>query len=147
MLEDELTIEEDPRPEDVATLGERLYEHNAAVTGCHDGRGLAIFVRGSDGRIVAGLQGWTWAQTGFVQNLWVQEDLRSHGLGHRLLEAAELEARRRGCREMQLDTHSYQAPDFYRRKGYEELGTLPGWPGDTTRIFFRKALTLGEQAT
>ena len=147
MLDDELRIEDDPRPEDVATLSERLYEHNASVTGCHDGQSLAIFVRDGEGRIIAGLQGWTWAQTGFVQNLWVREELRSHGLGHRLLEAAELEARRRGCREMQLDTHSYQAPDFYRRKGYEELGTLPGWPRDTTRIFFRKALTPMERTS
>jgi ribosomal protein S18 acetylase RimI-like enzyme len=47
---------------------------------------------------------------------------------------------RRGCREVQLDTHSYQSPGFYERLGYERVGELPGWPGDTTRIFFRKAL-------
>jgi GNAT superfamily N-acetyltransferase len=144
MLEDELRVEDDPRPEDVATLSERLYEHNAFVTGHHDGRWLAIFVRDREGRIVAGLQGWTWGGTGFVQNLWVHQELRSQGLGHRLLEAAEHEAQQRGCREMHLDTHSYQAPDFYRRQGYAELGALPGWPGHTTRIFFRKALMPGE---
>jgi hypothetical protein len=41
---------------------------------------------------------------------------------------------------MHLDTHSYQAPGFYRRRGYEVLGELPGWPGQTTRIFLRKIL-------
>jgi hypothetical protein len=42
---------------------------------------------------------------------------------------------------MQLDTHSYQAPGFYRRCGYEEIGQLPGWPSeDTTRVFLRKTL-------
>ena len=42
---------------------------------------------------------------------------------------------------MHLDTHSYQAPGFYRRLGYEEIGALPGWPGESsTRLFFRKAL-------
>jgi hypothetical protein len=42
---------------------------------------------------------------------------------------------------MHLDTHSYQAPDFYRHRGYEVIGELPGWPDQTTRIFFRKALS------
>jgi len=147
MADEDLTIEDDPRPEDVATLSERLYEYNADITGRHDGRHLAVFVRDGEHRIVAGLSGWTWGQTGFVQNLWVQRELRGRGLGQRLLDAAEREAERRGCHEMHLDTHSYQAPDFYRRTGYEEIGVLPGWPGDTTRIFFRKPLTPRERTS
>jgi hypothetical protein len=39
-----------------------------------------------------------------------------------------------------LDTHSYQAPGFYRHRGYEVIGELPGWPDHTTRIFLRKIL-------
>ncbi len=63
------------------------------------------------------------------------------GLGARLLEEAERRPTRRGCREMQLDTHSYQAPGFYRRQGYQQIGELPGWPTEkATRVFFRKSL-------
>jgi GNAT superfamily N-acetyltransferase len=136
----ELTLQDDPSPGDVAELNEQLYRHNASVTGCDDGRGLAIFVRDEAGAIVAGLHGWTWARTGFVQTLWVRGDLRGRGLGGRLLTTAEREAARRGCREMQLDTHSYQVPSFYRHHGYEVIGELPGWPEPTTRIFLRKML-------
>jgi ribosomal protein S18 acetylase RimI-like enzyme len=136
----ELRVEDEPPPADVATLNDRLYRHNAAVTGCDDGRWLTIFVRDEAGEIVAGLHGWTWGRTGFVQTLWVREDLRHRGLGTRLLAAAESEAARRGCREVHLDSHSYQAPGFYRRLGYEVIGELPGWPGSTTRIFLRKTL-------
>ena len=139
-VRDDLTIDEDPRPEDVASLNDQLYRFNAAVTGVDDGRWLAIFLRDSAGRIEAGLHGWTWGHTGFVQTLWVREDLRGQGLGSRLLAAAEREAGRRGCTEVQLDTHDYQAPDFYRRLGYEVVGELPGWPGPSTRLFFRKRL-------
>ena len=40
---------------------------------------------------------------------------------------------------MHLDTHGYQAPDFYRRLGYEAIGELPSWPRDKdARIYFRK---------
>jgi GNAT superfamily N-acetyltransferase len=140
--DDAFEIEEEPRAQDVALLNERLYQHNAAVTGCDDGRGLTIFVRdGAGGGITAGLHGWTWGRVGFVQTLWVREDLRRRGLGARLLAVAEAEAFRRGCTEMHLDTHSFQAPDFYRRLGYEAIGELPGWPADTTRVFFRKRLS------
>lgn len=140
MTDDELHVEDEPRREDIAALDERLHEYNAAVTGCHDGRWLAIFVRDGTGSIVAGLHGWTWGGTGFVRTLWVREDLRGQGLGQRILAAAEREAVRRGCRVMRLDTHSYQAPDFYRRLGYEQIGELPGWPGDGTLLYLRKTL-------
>lgn len=136
-----LRVEDAPPPSDVASLNDRLYRHNATVTGCDDGRWLTIFVREDDGALAAGLHGWTWGQTGVVQMLWVRDDLRGGGLGARLLAAAEAEAVRRGCCEMHLDTHSYQAPDFYRHRGYEVLGELPGWPSPTTRIFLRKMLT------
>ena len=135
-----MRVEDEPSPEDVAALNDRLYRHNAAITGCDDGRWLTIFVRDEARDIVAGLHGWTWGQTGFVQTLWVREDLRGRGLGARLLATAEVEAARRGCHDMHLDTHSYQAPDFYRHRGYEVIGELPGWPAQTTRIFLRKRL-------
>jgi GNAT superfamily N-acetyltransferase len=139
-MADVFRIEDDPRPEEVAALDDRLYRSNVAATGWDDGRWLAIFVRDGAGELVAGLHGWTWGRTGFVRALWVREDSRRQGLGARLLAAAEGEARRRGCREMQLDTYSYQAPGFYRRLGYEEIGALPGWPDRASRIFFRKPL-------
>jgi ribosomal protein S18 acetylase RimI-like enzyme len=136
-----LTVVDDPSAEDTSFLNDGLYQFNAKVTGVGDGRLLAVLSRDGAGQIQAGLHGWTWGGTGFVQALWVREDLRRCGLGSRLLRAAEQEAVRRGCHEMQLDSHSYQAPGFYRRLGYEAIGELPGWPGDTTRIFFRKALS------
>ena len=139
-MSDEFRIEDDPRPEDKALLNRHLYEFNAAVTGIDDGRWLAIFVRDPGRQIIAGLHGWTWGGTGYVDTFWVREDLRRQGLGKRLLKAAEDEAVRRGCRVMQLSTHSYQAPDFYPRVGYEQIGALPGWPAGSTRFFFQKPL-------
>ena len=141
MASDGLVVEEDPRQEDVAALDEHLYRYNVSTVGHDDGRWLAIFVRDDAGAMVAGLHGWTWGRTGFVRTLWVRHDARRRGLGARLVAAAEREAVRRGCRVMHLDTHSYQAPGFYRGLGYEEIGVLPGWPDEgSTRIFFRKRL-------
>jgi len=140
MADDDLRVEDDPRREDVALLDERLYEFNAAASGVRDGRWLAVFVRDGSGAVVAGMHGWTWGGTGFVQAIWVHESRRRLGLGSRVLGAAEAEARRRGCHQMHLDTHSYQAPAFYQKLGYEVIGTLPGWPGNDVRVFLRKRL-------
>ena len=48
-MDQDLRIESEPRLEDVAALGEHVYRHSAAVTGCDDGRWLAIFVRDAAG--------------------------------------------------------------------------------------------------
>jgi hypothetical protein len=48
MTSDDLRVEGDPRLEDVRLLDERLYEFNAAASGVHDGRSLAVFVREAD---------------------------------------------------------------------------------------------------
>jgi GNAT superfamily N-acetyltransferase len=58
----------------------------AAITGCDNGRWLTIFIREEAGEIVAGLHGWTWGRTGFVQTLWVREDLRGRGLGAKAVD-------------------------------------------------------------
>jgi GNAT superfamily N-acetyltransferase len=101
---------------------------NAAVTGLTDGELLCIEVRGGDGDLCAGLFGWTWGGCGYVDLLWVRSDQRGTGLGTRLLAAAEEEIGRRGCDQVALSTHSFQAPGFYARFGYQECGRTPAYP-------------------
>ena len=109
-------------------LDQEISAFNAAVTGYHDGQLLSVAVRGDGGDLRAGLYGWTWGGCGYVDLLWVRDDQRGHGLGARLLAAAEAEIRRRGCDRVALNTHSFQAPGFYARLGYTECGRTPGYP-------------------
>ena len=109
-------------------LDEEISAFYAATTGHHDGRLLSIAARGDSGDLRAGLYGWTWGGCGYIDLLWVRDDQRGHGLGARLLAAAEAEIQRRGCDRVALNTHSFQAPDFYARFGYTECGRTPGYP-------------------
>ncbi len=137
---DELRIECEPAPQDVQFLDDQLTEFNFAQTGIRDGRLLASFVRDEARRIVAGIYGWTWGGTCEIRYLWVDRELRGRGYGHRLLAAAEEEARARGCAQMVLDTHSFQAPGFYKKYGYEVVGIVDDYPLGGQKILLKKSL-------
>jgi GNAT superfamily N-acetyltransferase len=113
---------------------------NVAATGHADAALLCIAARGDSGALYAGLFGWTWGGCGFIEFLWVHGDRRGSGLGTRLLAAAEQEARRRGCNQVALSTHSFQAPGFYARLGYQECGRTPGYPRGYDHIHLVKQL-------
>lgn len=123
-----------------ALLSARLYEFNEAATGHRDGRRFAFTVRGDDGEMHAGLYGWTWGGCGYVDVLWVAADLRGQGIGGRLLAAAEDTARDAGCDRIVLATHSFQAPDFYRARGYRVVGDIDGYPRGHSQLQLVKPL-------
>jgi GNAT superfamily N-acetyltransferase len=123
-----------------ALLDTRIHEFNVQETGQDDGRMLTIRAADDAGTLVAGLSGWTWGGCGYVDVLWVVSSHRGAGVGSRLLAAAEDEALARGCAFMALSTHSFQAPDFYRRRGYAEVGSTPEYPKGHAQLHFRKDL-------
>ena len=140
MNELKLVLEDLTDLKDVQFLDHALHEFNSSQTGIDDARRLAIFVRDEGGQIVAGLSGWTFYSCLAVDLLWVREDLRTQGFGGRLLRVAEDEAMTRGCHQVQLDTFDFQAPEFYRKHGYEVFGVLDGFAGNHKRYYLRKYL-------
>ena len=122
-------------------MEDRRHEYNDAKTGITDGKWLAIFIRDDTGAIRAGLSGWTWGGCCAIRYLWVHEDLRGRGYGTKLMEAAEQEASARGCYQVLLDTHSFQAPEFYQNLGYEVFGVLDDYPRHHKNYYLRKRLT------
>lgn len=129
----------DPTPDEVQHLEDRIYEFNSSATNITDGEMLAFFVR-EDDRVVAGICGNTWGGTCELRQFWVEPSQRRRGLGTRLLEATEQEARRRGCTQIVLMTFSFQAPAFYERHGFEVVATLDDHPRGYRNLLMRKRL-------
>lgn len=109
-------------------LEARINEFNVEATGIDDGAAIGWLVRDDRDEIFAGLSGWTWGGCLFVEFLWVRDDRRGQGWGSHLLATAEDHARNHGCERVALATHSFQAPAFYRARGYHEVGTIDGYP-------------------
>jgi len=121
-------------------LADRIYEFNAKATGYFDGILLAGCVRSETGEIIAGFNGHTWGACCELSNVWVHERHRGQGLGTLLLRSAEAEARARGCVQVVLATHSFQAPVFYERMGYERKFAIEGSPKDHADVIYIKVL-------
>ena len=60
----------------------------------------------------------------FLNDLWVDERYRHHGIGSMILREVERIAREKGCRVVTLGTASFMARPFYEKHGYTVFTTL-----------------------
>lgn len=139
-MSDEIRVET-WTPELAERAEDLLYEFNVAATGISDGRMLAFTVRGEENRLLGCALGHTWGGTCELKTLWVEEALRRRGLGRALLLRVIEEAELRGCAQLLLSTHSFQAPDFYARLGFRELFRVSDYPRGHAQVFMRRGLT------
>lgn len=137
-----ITLTDKPDPAHVKALHTLLASFNNAASGyVYDGRPLVISVTHAEGgEVIGGLFGATGYGYLHVDMLFVPESLRGAGLGRRLMQQAEDEAARRGCRGSYLDTFDFQARGFYERIGYTVFGQIDDMPPGHTRFFLRKPL-------
>jgi GNAT superfamily N-acetyltransferase len=136
-----LDLTDEPAAEAEAAIRDGLSAYNFDKAGYRDQRPLAVLARDPDsGEVVGGLLGRTSMGLLYVDRFFLPERLRKQGLGSRILKAAEEEGARRGCTRAILSTLSFQAPGFYRRQGWDELGRIECDPPGHTRFMMTKRL-------
>ena len=113
-----------------AEVNRRLLAYTQARSAQFKGqwRKLQIFAKDEEGALVGGIDCQTkgiWLEVG---PFWLDEAYRGQGLGTRIMDQAEEQARARGCTKAYVDTFSFQAPAFYKGRGYRVWGTLPDYP-------------------
>ncbi|MNI26235.1 Acetyltransferase (GNAT) family protein [compost metagenome] len=129
-----------PTGEDLDVILKSLTAYNEAAVGPADRMPLAVLIRDEQGKSIGGLSGYTSWGWLFTQLLFIPESLRGQSMASELLDQAEAEARRRGCKGAWIDTFNPQALKAYQRQGYEIFGELPAFVGKRTRTFLKKAL-------
>lgn len=102
---------------------------------------LEVWLLDDAGELAGGMSGRTWAYWLHVDLLWVEARHRGLGLGSRLLAEAESLARDgRACTRSRLETWGFQAPDFYRKQGYEVVGEVEDYPPGVSEFILVKRL-------
>jgi GNAT superfamily N-acetyltransferase len=121
-------------------LAEALGAEIASRFGQREEKPLVILAKDEAGALIGGLHGvthWRWL---YVRRLWVTEAWRGQGLGRRLLNEAEAQARSRNCVGLYLDTFDEAAEKFYRQSGFERFGRIDNFPPGASRMFLMKRL-------
>ncbi|MEF3305618.1 GNAT family N-acetyltransferase [Paenibacillus sp. GYB003] len=101
---------------------------------------INLAVKDEDGLVVGGVLAvlcWNWIE---IDILWVDESLRGMGYGTRLLNQIETIAKQQNCTFIKLNTFSFQAPDFYRKNGYQEVAILEDAPIGSKHYYFMKEI-------
>lgn len=135
-------ITDDGNEHDIHEIHEMLRDYNLRHREASETVPLGVFLEDETGRKFAGLTAETFGNWLCIRFLFVGEAFRGQGLGSRLLEAAENEARQRGCKYAFVDTFSFQAPAFYEKHGYREVFTLEDYPYTEKRHYYTKDLAV-----
>ena len=129
-----------PNEKEIKYIRESLYQFNKDIVGDDGHTPLNIVEYDENGDVIGGILGGTYWGWMYIDILWVQADFRRRGIGSKLLVEAAKEAARRGCHHVHLDTMSWQAPEFYKKHGYEVIGVLPDIPSGNQKYLLMKAL-------
>ena len=121
-------------------IGTGIRSYNTQQAGEDGYKHLCFVLYGSNEEILGGVIGATYWDWLYIDLIWLKEECRGQGYGHHLLSLAENEARKRNAKNAYLDTFSFQAPDFYKKHGYEVFGELTNFPTGHNRYFFTKHL-------
>ena len=121
-------------------LGNLIRAYNQSKREPSKSEPLNIYVEDQQGNLIAGMVAETFGNWLEIEYLYVQENLRGQGLGSNILNRAEKEARERKCNYSFVNTYQFQAPDFYKKHGYEEVFALKEYPYTGERYYYTKAL-------
>ena len=129
-----------PNKNEIEFVNNALEKFNNMHVGPDNHLLLNIVEYDENQNVIAGILGGTYWGWLHIDILWVDENFRSKKIGLRLLIAAENEAKKRGCHSVHVDTMSWQAPEFYKKHGYELISELDNIPNGYKKFHFIKRL-------
>lgn len=78
-----------------------------------------MFTANEDNRVVGVIKGHSYYNEVHIGDLIVLEEFRSKRIGTKLIEAVEKHFYNKGFEIMTLTTYGFQAPEFYKKCGFE----------------------------
>ncbi len=133
-------ITDDIKEKDREEIFQGLLQYNLSKLEDKNPKDLGVYLNNESGEKIAGLIGQTHGNWLTIKYLWVSEDYRGRHIGSDILRHAETTAKQRGCKYSFVDTFSFQAPEFYKKFGYQEIFKLDNYPLSGKRCYFIKEL-------
>ena len=121
-------------------IGNLIRTYNRSKREAAESEPLNLYVEDEKGNLLAGLVAETFGNWLEIEYLFVKEELRGQGIGSKLLQQAETEAKNRNCCYAFVNTYQFQAPAFYQKHGYQEVFTLKDYPCTGQRHYYQKDL-------
>ena len=121
-------------------IGDLIRSYNRSKREAAESEPLNLYVEDDSGELMAGLVAETFGNWLEIEYSFVKEDLRGQGIGSKLLQQAESEAKKRNYRYVFVNTYQFQAPAFYQKHGYKEVFTLKDYPYTGQRHYYQKDL-------
>lgn len=128
-----------PTDESITEICNGLIEHNSPFLNGITRKKVALYAQ-SEGKKVGGVTADIFGHWLQINYLWVDQSVRSSGVGSQLLQQLESHAKSKGCHSSMVDTFSFQAKPFYEKNGYVCQMTLDNCPVEHSRYFFTKVL-------
>lgn len=135
-----VALEENPKPEEVAHIRNSLYSFNEQYGGPRNYTPLYVFLRDDNNKVLGGILGATYWDWAVMDIFWISEEMRCKGYGSKILKLVEEEAVKRGCTDVQLNTHDFQAVEFYKKYGYTVYGELKNFPEGFIKYSMQKRI-------
>lgn len=126
--------------EEVDSIEENLDRYDENYITYRIDASISIGIKDAN-KLVAGLDGQMTAfKILYISTVYVDEAYRGLGLARRLMEEAELRARKLGANLIRLDTFNWQGKEFYKELGYEEVGFYESLEDGFSEHFYLKRI-------
>lgn len=138
-------------PEETGLTARSLLEHSSRATNLsvdHQPFGFLAYDGDKLAGSVIGKIFFNWLH---IDLFWVADDYRRQGLGTKLMQQVAGKAMQSGLNGIEVWTQSWQAPEFYRKLGYEEFSVIedftPGHKRHAFRLYISEAARPPESST
>ncbi|WP_213518305.1 GNAT family N-acetyltransferase [Paenibacillus montaniterrae] len=101
---------------------------------------INLNIKDENNQIIGGVLSvlcWNWLE---VDILWIDQTQRHQGHGSKLLMEIERIAREKECTFIKLNTFSFQAPNFYKKHGYQVIAIIDNAPKGHKHYYLMKEL-------
>ncbi len=98
---------------------------------------VAFYVE-EDGEFIGGVEGYAAWNIFEISNIIVLK--RKQGIGTKLIQRVESYARQKKLNKLMAFTLDFQAPEFYKKQGFETIAIVPNFAGEHACHYLMKRI-------